>query len=88
MVLGQCCLQNVVLGQCCLQSPDIILYASVMNIIKQISHFYCVGYQVYHYPQNGNIPRVVIFSTVQVQYLVIIFVRIYVMLLTTREGFS
>ena len=30
-------------------------YASE-NIIKQILHFYCVGYQVYYYPQNDNIP--------------------------------
>ena len=40
----------------CLQSSDTVLYASVMNKIKQILHFYCVGYQVYYYPQNSNIP--------------------------------
>ena len=46
-------------------------YASE-NIIKQILHFYCVGYQVYYYPRNDNIPRVVINLDIQhssVQYL-------------------
>ena len=42
-----------------------VLHASVMSIIKQILHFYCVRYQVYYYPRNGSIPRVVINLDIQ-----------------------